>query len=576
MIKIKVSNKNIKKYIGIVNAMMFLLLSFFSFGINVTTSNIYESSKINLKTLSNVAQDFAGGDGSENNPFLIATPIHLDNVRNYAYKKIIIDNHEYPAPGYNFKVICDIDLEIYLSEGGIGYNQINWGEQGWMPIKLFSGVFDGGGYTIKNFWINRPDDDYIGLFSYCTDCIIENIKLELSNKGIIGKNCVGGIAGKLNNSFRTDKESALIKGCFIKGNIYAVNEAMEKAEFNWNIMSNAGGIVGDLFRAAVEECQFVGSISGLCAIGGIAGISYSSNISDCKVDCEIILTSTSDYIPIADAGGIVGTAFYGAQITNCFYKGIKNDDRVAAIVGYRELIHCNGEISSVFMSLPIITSCYWDNNFDGPLTFIENSVLNEDTSCDGWYYDEVLEKTLFDESRINYIYDTLNVKNSKPLTAMQMKKKANYKGWDFKETWGFDKKGDLALRTFGNVYDKPSLTWLWIILSCTVFSVVAIMSGIILYRRKKIEVIKETISIDKYIEIVKEIPLVKKPLPHDLSIREKQVAELLLKGKSRHEIADEMNLADNTIGTYITRICVKAGVDSIREFVVQYLTEKEI
>lgn len=368
---------------------------------------------------------FAGGDGSSRHPFLIATPKQLDNVRNYSDNRIIINDNgsvdesdsesendaeenietggndfkfieEHTVPGYYFKVICDIDIGDYLAEGGEGYLQNNWGDSGWLPIERFSGVFDGGGFTIKNIWINRPDDRMVGLIGYSIDCKIENIRLELSDRGIRGKNDVGGITGRLHNSFRADKESVIIRHCFVKGNIYSENVAMLKTENNWDIMSNVGGIAGYLFKATVAECEYVGILVGLCSIGGITGISFGGEILDCKVYSNLSLTSTPEYIPIAAAGGIAGTALNGSMVMNCFYKGFKMDDRVAAIVGYRSEINSQGETISAYSKLPEITGCYWDKDFEGQMTFIESKVLNDLISEDGYYFDEASGETLYD------------------------------------------------------------------------------------------------------------------------------------------------------------------------------------
>lgn len=56
----------------------------------------------------------------------------------------------------------DIDLSAYTN---------------WEPISQFKGTLDGQGHTISNLTINRPDTDYVGLFS-----IIRNFDEEVAVK----------------------------------------------------------------------------------------------------------------------------------------------------------------------------------------------------------------------------------------------------------------------------------------------------------------------------------------------------------------------------------------------------------
>ncbi len=90
-----------------------------------------------------VTVQFAGGDGSEGDPYQIATAPQLDEIRNH----LEANNH--------FKLIADIDLTEYLSEDGAGYND----GEGWVPVgehyDSFNGKLDGNGFKIMN--LNKPN-----------------------------------------------------------------------------------------------------------------------------------------------------------------------------------------------------------------------------------------------------------------------------------------------------------------------------------------------------------------------------------------------------------------------------------
>ncbi|MFE5322342.1 S-layer homology domain-containing protein [Paenibacillus sp. NPDC056579] len=93
----------------------------------------------------------------------------------------------------NYMLMQDIDLADFD----------NGDHQGWDPIGVylsdpFKGKFDGNGHTIRNLTINRPDQNYVGLFGYADGAMISNLRLD--NAMISGHSYVGGIAGQMTAS----------------------------------------------------------------------------------------------------------------------------------------------------------------------------------------------------------------------------------------------------------------------------------------------------------------------------------------------------------------------------------------
>ena len=107
-----------RKFLSLLLSLMMLVMALPLEAITVSAENTTE---------------FLGGDGSEENPYLISTKEHLNNVRNY------LDAH--------FKMVADIEFtEADFAKGGEFYNH----GRGWLPIGLyeeapFKGTFDGGG-----------------------------------------------------------------------------------------------------------------------------------------------------------------------------------------------------------------------------------------------------------------------------------------------------------------------------------------------------------------------------------------------------------------------------------------------
>lgn len=111
------------------------------------------------------------GNGTKEDPYLISRPGQLDSVRYY------LDKH--------FKQIADLNLIDYSL--GSGWNPIGDGEN------AFTGTYDGKNHKIINLSIDRPSENYTGLFGYINNSIVKNFALEIVN--ITGNEDVGGLVG---------------------------------------------------------------------------------------------------------------------------------------------------------------------------------------------------------------------------------------------------------------------------------------------------------------------------------------------------------------------------------------------
>ena len=204
--------------------------------------------------------EFAGGSGTEADPYLISTKTHLNNVRNYL--------------SAHFKMIADIEFtDADFAEGGDFYNN----GKGFVPIgtdfsPAFTGCFDGNGYAIKNLYV-KSTSNYAGLFGY-NKGTIKNLGLldgNISSSSSSSSLYVGGITG-YNYSVST------ITNCYNTGSVSATSSSL---------YSNAGGIAGYNDYGTITNCYNTGSISSFsssssnsCA-GGIAGYNYKGAITNC-------------------------------------------------------------------------------------------------------------------------------------------------------------------------------------------------------------------------------------------------------------------------------------------------------
>lgn len=207
--------------------------------------------------------NFGGGDGSAKSPFLIEDAWDLNAMRKYLSSHFILMN--------------DINMNT---------NPFNEHE-GWEPINDFVGVLDGNRHTIYNLYINRPSENYIGLFGHTEQpreaATFRVCDLGLENINIIGNEYIGGIIGSY---------------------------------------GSMGGSNYPNFNNMFTRIQVTGRIKGKRYMGGIAGLfddRYRSRIygwtaeqvvvNQCVVCCEI--TPTDVYYK--ENSGVIGIMYMGSS-----------------------------------------------------------------------------------------------------------------------------------------------------------------------------------------------------------------------------------------------------------------------
>jgi hypothetical protein len=218
---------------------------------------------------------FAGGSGTEDDPYQIGTPEQLALLHR--------DLEAY------YVLIADIDLKDYLSKDGKGYND----GKGWEPIgsedRPFTGFFDGNGCVISNVYICRSDENFVGLFGCVGDeGGLLNVRLEDAN--ITGRDAVGGLVG-INYGWVEDclATTVTIKGNQAVGGLVGINDGLVgvccATEVNISAGQSVGGLVGDN-DFAVWESFAKGKATGGYNVGGLIGNSYWL-VWDCYADVAV-------------------------------------------------------------------------------------------------------------------------------------------------------------------------------------------------------------------------------------------------------------------------------------------------
>ncbi|WP_075983080.1 GLUG motif-containing protein [Bacillus massilinigeriensis] len=260
--------------------------------------------------------EFAGGDGSVENPFIIMNAQQLDKVRKH------LDAH--------YQIGDDIDLSEDPFDQG----------EGWVPIgdktNRFTGSIDGNGKTIRNLIINRASQSqYTGLFGFIDGATIKNLKLDDIN--VTGWIQTGGLVGTAFSSTISDcsVSDARIHGDNFSGGFigYVKDGSVNNIEIvgvNLSGGSQSGNLIGRLDNGQVSGITASNlTISGSTFNGGLIGYDQSSQISD-------VTASNINVKSQSDSGGILGQSI-GSTIHTLDIKQVVIDasgyNQIGGVIG---------------------------------------------------------------------------------------------------------------------------------------------------------------------------------------------------------------------------------------------------
>ncbi len=243
----------------------------------------------------------------------------------------------------------------------------------------FTGKFEGLGHTINNLTINRPTENYVGLFGYIgTGGIASNVGLvggivsgsaaigifagvnsgtienSYATGSVTGINYVGGLAGnnfgRVENSYFTGSasgnmivsglvgfNSGAIKNSYATSNLTGLLYVGELVGYNYGTVENSyatgsvsgntcsGGLVG-LNLGTIRNSYATNSFTGINYVGGLVGANYGT------VENSYTTGSASGNMIV---GGLVGFNNNNGTITNSYTMGsVTGALYVGGLVGY--------------------------------------------------------------------------------------------------------------------------------------------------------------------------------------------------------------------------------------------------
>ncbi|MEE1328427.1 MAG: GLUG motif-containing protein [Oscillospiraceae bacterium] len=327
---------------------------------------------------------FAGGSGSAEDPWKIATAEQLDRIRDDLTGHYIL--------------ISDIDLSRYENWMPIGTFQprSDAPEDAEVPHPdyAFTGTFDGAGHTISNLTISCEAPMGAGLFGCASgtesnaasighftlkdvnvsgfylvggavglqfmNCPVSDIHLEGDNK-LTGMQGIGGIVG---TGFDLISDCSATADVIVSGDDGAC----------------AGLIAGGTTMSSIKNCQVTGGSitaegNATWGFGALCGAPWgAAEITDCKVSGTVITVNGENNRLV---GGLVG--FGGtydpeapAQITGCTVENVtitvsETTDSVGGLIGAgKEMMEGSDQMSSF-----IISDCAVSGSISGGGNYVD-------------------------------------------------------------------------------------------------------------------------------------------------------------------------------------------------------------
>ena len=226
-------------------------------------------------------------------------------VKTYMLISSVYDLNDINYLHMNYALSQDIDASPTATwDEGKGFEPIK--EERGSYVHAFSGNFDGDGHTISGLYINRPDEDRVGLFGQMsglkgTPSLVENLVLKDFN--CTGDHYTGALAGWVTDM---DFKNVTIKSPYIRG------------------QEVAGGMFGTVYMSTMSGIGVEGSadVSAKNLSGILVGTAAKTSIALRKTpDLDTYLYTDVPYPPLGPyQRDILGAFEDDCSVTLCIIK----------------------------------------------------------------------------------------------------------------------------------------------------------------------------------------------------------------------------------------------------------------
>lgn len=246
------------------------------------------------------AADFAGGSGTKDDPYQIATAGQLAKLASEVNSGVPEQTHL----GEYFKLTAPIDLS------GKRWIPIGYGNA---SSKAFSGYFDGNNQVITGLYVDeRGNNVCAGLFG---------VVVAVSDETVLKNFCIKNATIYAGNSTDANASPDIYGAGGLIGDASRAHVSDCSADVTVTGRCISGGFIGNVFQGSYKNCTAKGSVSGGWSTGGFAGCVFKS---DASVEIEHCASYGNVEANNWNTGGFVGYLEKGKIRNSVSYGNVKS------------------------------------------------------------------------------------------------------------------------------------------------------------------------------------------------------------------------------------------------------------
>ena len=373
-----------------------------------------------------IAESFAGGKGTKDDPYQIANGSQLA----YFAKRVNAEEYGEKYADTYFELTEDIDL------GGKEWTPI--GEtvadliMGGHEYFVFSGNFDGNGYTIKNLTIGTETSPYsgdvCGLFG-ATSGTIEDVVLENVSINYVGGNHSSGYGFRMGGAL-VGYSMGDIVNCTVIG-----LDMKAGSDGSYVALNSIGGLVGiQDGDTTVSHSRVSGKIEESTKKGNVGGfvgtLAKGSSAKYCGADVSVEVTGNGRGIAVGGFVGIGnGVTIDETLIENCYATGnITGAEYAGGFVGNisgLNISNCyaKGDVSNCFVGASFLGTVAASNNYYGTVKNCYATGLVSDISSSAYAFamQDTMKRSTIQNCYYNIQNTAKNTESAASLTIDDMK-----------------------------------------------------------------------------------------------------------------------------------------------------------
>lgn len=246
------------------------------------------------------AADFAGGSGTKDDPYQIATAKQLAKLASEVNSGVPGQTHS----GEYFKLTAPIDLS------GKRWIPIGYGNA---SSRAFSGYFDGNNQVITGLYVDeRGNNVCAGLFG---------VVVAVSDETVLKNFCIENATIYAGNSTDASASPDIYGAGGLIGDASRAHVSDCSADVTVTGRCISGGFIGNVFQGSYKNCTAKGSVSGGWSTGGFAGCVFES---DASVEIEHCASYGNVEANNWNTGGFVGYLEKGKIRNSVSYGNVKS------------------------------------------------------------------------------------------------------------------------------------------------------------------------------------------------------------------------------------------------------------